>query len=385
VRRFLLASLLSLAACNFEHGSLSGGPREAGADDASDAPLIDAMIDGPSPLCYGRSPFTVCLTMEPSSAIVFTSSIETTGCTYNMGTGQGELITANGTSLCVVAGATIDMIPTNGTSIGTSGSRPLVLIAAGDLNVPSGTRLDASSATNNVVGVPTGPGFNPSECGNKPSGASSTSGGGGGAGGTFGTKGGNGGAGGGATAGTAAQVPSPFIKLRGGCPGGDGGNGSSMSAAGGPGGGAIALFSHAAIQIDGTVTASGAAGEGGNAAKGGAGGGGSGGMILLHANTIMMGTNGKLIANGGGGGAGAGQSTSGDNGQDASQINTAASGGTFSSNGCTPGGAGAFGTTGAVTPQPGSNGGPGGGGGVGVIRVLSGQSLPASKVSPPPV
>jgi hypothetical protein len=385
VRRFLLANLLSLAACNFPHGSLNGGPREAGADDTGDdAPMIDAMIDGPSPLCYGRSPFTVCLTAEPAGTIVFTTGIETTSCTYNGGT-PGEIITANNTSLCVIAGATIDMLPTNNVSIGTSGDRPLVLIASGNLTVPLGTRLDASSATNNVVGVPTGPGFDPPECGNKPSGASSTSGAGGGAGGTFGTKGGNGAAGAGATGGQAAQVPTPFVKLRGGCPGGDGGNGNSASAAGGSGGGAIALFSHATIQIDGTVTASGAGGEGGNTQKGGGGGGGSGGMIVLHANAIMMGTMGKLISNGGGGGAGAGNSTPGDNGRDASVINMAASGGTESSGGATPGGAGAFGTTGAVTPQPGSNGGGGGGGGVGVIRVLSGQSLPTSKVSPPPV
>lgn len=351
-------------------------------DDATDAPLVDAMIDGLAPLCYGRAPFTVCLTAEPTKVIVFAGSIETTACTYNAGVEQGEIITANNTTMCVIAGASIDM---TGISVGTSGNLPLVLIASGDLTVPMGTRLDVSSATNNVSGVPTGPGFDPPECGNKPSGASSTSGGGGGAGGTFGTKGGNGGAGAGATGGQAAQVPTPFNKLRGGCPGGDGGNGNSASAAGGPGGGAIALFSHATIQIDGTVTASGAGGEGGNASKGGAGGGGSGGMIVLHANAIMLGTSGKIVANGGGGGAGAGNSQSGDNGEDASQLTTAAGGGTFSSSGCTPGGAGAFGTTGAVSPGLGSNGGPGAGGGVGVIRVLSGQTLPPTKVSPPPV
>jgi hypothetical protein len=273
-------------------------------------------------------------------------------------------------------------------SLGVFGDKPLMLVASGSINVPAGAILDGSSAAFPTVGqAGDGPNANPSDCGNRPSGGANALGAGGGAGGTLGTKGGDGGDGAGAAGGVASAVPTPFNKLRGGCPGGNGGAGGSGSSTttGGSGGGAIALFAHGTIQIDGTITVNGAGGEGGDDPKGGAGGGGAGGMVVLDAPTINMGTTGQIMANGGGGGAGAGTTQSGDNGKDAVALDAAASGGTLSAFGCTPGGAGAFKSTAAVTPANSGNGGPGAGGGVGVIRVLSGQTLAAAKVSPTPI
>ncbi|HUS27422.1 MAG TPA: hypothetical protein VMZ53_02905 [Kofleriaceae bacterium] len=385
MRRLLPASFLLFAACNFPHGSLgTGDGGSTGDDDASDA-AIDAMIDAPDPSCYGRGAFYVCFMPAPTGDVTLQGNIDTTACTAET-TGStlvGATKMVSGVSVCVIAAASFTM---QGATVGTLGDKPLLLLATGNITIPTGVELDGRSAAFPLVGSPgDGPNANPSDCGNRPSGASSTTGGGGGAGGTFGTKGGNGGNGGGAMGGMAAAVPTPFVKLRGGCPGGNGGGGNgSTGGAGGSGGGAIALFSHGTIQIDGTITVSGAGGEGGNASKGGAGGGGSGGMVVLDGAAVMMGVAGKIIANGGGGGAGAGNSTSGDDGKDAIVLDAAAPGGVLSASGATPGGAGAFGSTAAGSPQPGANGGGGGGGGAGVIRVLSGQALPSTKVSPPP-
>jgi len=373
------------SACDFPHGSL-GARDGAPPGDAADAPMIDAMIDGPAPLCYGRAPFTVCLSAEPSGAVVLAGSIESTACTYNGVTAlPGEIVTAeNGSMVCVVAGASIDM---TGISVGTSGDKPVVLIASGNITVPSGTRLDASSATNNVTGVPTGPGFDPPDCGAPAPGGANDNGAGGGAGGSFGSVGGNGAAGVAAAGGTAKPAAMNVVTLRGGCPGGDGGAGTNGGVLGGPGGGAIALFAHGMLMIDGTVTASGAAGVGGKVSRGGGGGGGSGGMIVMHAQTIMIGGSAVIVANGGGGGGGAGNSSSGgENGTDAgSLLTTPAAGGNDTGGGASVGGNGATKGAPAQDAPSAANGGGGGGGGLGIIRVLSGlQQLNTARFSPNP-
>jgi hypothetical protein len=386
VRRLLSVSLL-FAACGFPHGSL--GPRDGdttGGDDDGDidAPLFDAMPDTPDDNCYARGSFYTCLQAPPTGAVTLQGNINTTLCTAET-TGAPltgtAMMTSDGTAVCVFTAASFTMAAAS--SVGVFGAKPLVLIASGNITVPAATTLDASTVKG-AAAEDSGPNANPSDCGNRPSGGANAAGGGGGAGGTFGTKGGNGGNGGGATGGVASAVPTPFNKLRGGCPGGNGGTGGagSTTAVGGSGGGAVALFSHGTIQIDGTITVNGAGGQGGFDSKGGAGGGGSGGMVVLHAMTINMGAASRIMANGGGGGAGSGNSSDGDDGADATLMDTAASGGVFATSGTTPGGAGAVNATGAVTPGNSANGGPGAGGGLGVIRVLSGQSLPSARTSP---
>lgn len=387
VRRLLSASLLVAAsACSFQHGSLTGGGDDGGPrDSAIDAPP-DAPPDAFDPLCYGKGGFYVCLSTAPTMAISFTNAIDTTACRADTDGGliNGTVVAVgSATMVCMFAGTSITI---GSTLAGAFGDKPLLLIASGNISIPVGTTLDARSAAYPTVGNPSnGPGANPSACGTPPDGAAGAGGAGGGGGGTFGSKGGNGGDGGAGAGGQAAAVPTSFTTLRGGCPGGKGGMGGAGSARanGGAGGGAVAMFARGNIQIDGSLTVSGAGGGGGQASKGGAGGGGSGGMIVLQAAAIAIGTTGQMQANGGGGGAGAGNGQDGDHGQDAITFDMAASGGIFSTSGATPGGAGAFKSTGAVTPANSGNGGPGGGGGVGVIRVLSGQTLPVARISPP--
>lgn len=386
VRPLLPASLLALAsACSFQHGSLSGsGGDDGGPRDATDAPMIDTPPDAFDPLCYGKGTFYYCLAAQPTASISFTADIDTTACTAATagGTIDGSVVAFGGTAMVCMFAAT--SMTVGGTTAGAYGDKPLLLISSGNINVPTGTNLDGSSAGYPVAGsASNGPGANPTDCGAVPDGSGSANGAGGGAGGTYGSRGGNGANGGGANGGQAATVPTSFTKFRGGCPGGHGGAGGSVRSNGGAGGGAMALFARGTIQIDGNVTVSAAGGGGGQSSKGGGAGGGSGGMIVLSAATINLGTTGHIQANGGGGGAGAGNGQDGDHGQDALVFDQPASGGIFSTSGASPGGAGAYKSTAAVTPSNSGNGGAGGGGGVGVIKVLSGQTLAPAKISPP--
>jgi hypothetical protein len=371
-----LALVVALAACGFEHGGHAGqGPNDGHVDAPPGDP--DAMPDA-DPSCFGVSPFIVCPTAQPAQPLVINTNVNTSGTAPSCDNGRGVVMTVAGTESCVLAGTDISF--SGPSTTGSSGSRPLVLIATGTITIEDGNTLDARSATTG-----TGPGSNPSDCGAASNGTASGGNGGGGAGGSFGSKGGNGAAAGGGTGGAAtAAVTTPVNKLRGGCPGGTGAGNTVV--AGGAGGGAVLVIAKTKIEIDGTLTVSGAGGLGGVQSKGGGGGGGSGGMIVLHAPTVTIGSNARLMANGGGGGGGAGANDSGLPGDDATMLGSAAAGGGTNGPGTTVGGAGAFKAQAAGTPANGGggSGGGGGGGGVGVIRVLSGQTISGNNASPAP-
>jgi hypothetical protein len=369
-----LGLVVVLAACGFEHGVPAGHGPNDGDIDVPPGVDPDAMPDA-DPGCFGPAPFVVCPTVQPTQPLDIDSNITTNGTAQSCDTGRGVVMTIAGTESCVLAGT--DITFSGSSTRGSSGSRPLVLIATGTITIAEGDTLDARGAT-----IGPGPGSNPSDCGAPPSGMVSGGNGGGGAGGSFGSKGGSGANGGAAAGGPAnAAASTPVNKLRGGCPGG---SGAGTTVAGGNGGGAVLMIAKTKIQIDGTLTVSGAGGLGGKSAKGGGGGGGSGGMIVLHAPMVSIGDNARLIANGGGGGGGAGAMDDGVSGDDATMLGTAAAGGGTNGPGTTAGGAGAFKATDAVTPANagGGGGGAGGGGGVGVIRVLSGQTISDNNCSP---
>jgi hypothetical protein len=271
-----------------------------------------------------------------------------------------------------------------GGNVQVVGSRPLVLVAFGEIRI-EGT-VDAS-ATGATAGGGAG---SDATCG---AGVGSTggdqrddfdhAGGAGGAGGGFGTAGGDGPAlagsegqpasTGGAPGGDASLVP-----LRGGCRGGNGGNGGGV---GGAGGGAIQLVAQAQLRVNGTVSVAGGGGAGGTATSSGGGGGGSGGAILLEARSLEI--RGALTANGGGGGEGRlNLGSNGDPGADGDRELAdpagGGNGGTFQFGG--NGGSGAAAAIAAAAGATGSRsfaeaaGSGGGGGGVGRVR-LNGDVL----------
>lgn len=359
----------ALAGCSFVPiAATSGGDGSAMHDARMIDNAIDVPPDVPDPNCFAGGAFYFCLQTLPSGNQSL-GDVDTSMCNV-----QGAQIAMIGQdSVCVIAGSSIDLGDSN-----VTGSRPLVIVATGDIN-QSGY-LDASSATNQGDG----PAANDASCTmNTNDGSNSASGAGGGAGGSFGTPGAGGAAGNAAIGGTPGGVASkPVDRLRGGCKGGFGGAGTNRQAPPGSGGGAVMLVARGTIHLDGTIDASGAGGTGGVQTKGGGGGGGSGGMILLYG-TVAATTNAILFANGGGGGGGAGQGTDGNPGADATLYNMAAAGAMPNGGGSTPGGNGGFGMTAPTKPMASTTGGGGGGGSVGVIRLLGGAQLGSAKVSPP--
>lgn len=375
--------LVMAAGCGFDHGAAlrDGGP----TDDATDGSIIDTPPDAFDPLCFGRAPFTICMQSMPAGTKSL-NDVDTDGpSSCDSGEGTTMMVGANPVAACVIAADTISL---GSTLVGVSGDKPLVLLAVTTLRINAGSTLDVTSGRT----AGNGPGANPTDCGPATtlSGSDSLGGAGGGAGGSFGASGGAGAPGAAGTGGTPIPPASiPVDKLRGGCPGGFGGDGDGAQnggerAAGSSGGGAVYLLTRGELIVDGVVDASGAGGNGGNSSKGGGGGGGSGGMILIHAGSIRVGASGQLVANGGGGGGGAGNGTDGADGSDPSVLNMAAAGGPASGGGSSAGGAGGFKSTAAGSATNTGNGGAAGGGSVGVIRVLSGQAIPANNVSPTP-
>jgi hypothetical protein len=345
--------------------------------------MIDMPLDMFDARCFGKAPFTTCLSMPPTSSVTLPQNINTdsTGqfnCTASGGT--VELIGTSAVEACVFAGTTVNA---SGSIIGVFGSRPLVVLSSGNLNV-STPNFDISSGSGG-----NGPNANPADCAPamNMNGQSSGNGGGGGAGGSFGARGGEGGVGGSGvlSGGTAKPADTAFNKLRGGCAGGQGA-GPSGAAAGGAGGGAVYLVARGTLTIDGTINASGAGGTGGQGPRGGGGGGGSGGMVVLHATNLNVNVVGRVFANGGGGGGGAGASgTNGGAGADPTVADVGAMGGQRGDIQGAPGGTGGFKATVASDGTAAVQGAGGGGGGVGVIRILSGQSPAPLTVSPTPI
>jgi len=331
--------------------------------------------------CYGTTGWLLCLGAPPTASIDLSGTLDTDISPLCLAAVPQTWIDAGQPDACVVAGAMI----TASAEVTVRGTRPLVLLADTKIKFVSTDILELAS--HRIGGV--GPGANATACFAGGNGGNSAQGGGGAAGGSFTTPGGDGGDGSGAGGGgSLATVPVPDL-LRGGCPGGRGGSGGAGSAVGGPSGGAVYLVAGGSLSLGGFVNASGAGGSPGTVGHGGAGGGGSGGMIVMAAPSIDV--TGIMLANGGGGGEGSDNNTSGGNGQDPDLTlpTLPALGGDSGSTSGGDGGAGAADTIAARNAMNAaagsSSGGGGGGGSVGVIRVLTGQQLTGSRISPPPV
>ena len=354
----------------------SAGPgtnEDAGVDpDAADAPIDSP--DAPAGFaCYGTGMVKdICFPQPPTTALVVSNNVIVD--TAMVGGANCTTIVAQngGPSLCVIAKQSITI--GLGATLSATGANPLVLIAAGSIDI-TGTLDVSSHRSGNVVGAGAR-----STCtsGNGNNANAPPAGGGGGAGGSFKGAGANGGQGRGQTAGgTPAAASNPGVLL-GGCAGGRGGTGAGGGGAGngGAGGGAVYVIAGSSIKIMGSIKASGAGGTegtGGLDSGGGAGGGGSGGMIGLDAPVIQL--LGTIAANGGGGGGGNGDDFDrpGQPGGETMLPGAPATGGNGGNGG---GGNGGAGFAQPIAPAGGSNGsnpycgGGGGGGGSGVIRVF---------------
>jgi hypothetical protein len=248
--------------------------------------------------------------------------------------------------------------------VSVTGGLPLILVAAGDIDVVGELSATAELDKANGGGFATMDG---GKMGGGPGGGAAASAGISGGGGAYCGKGGAGAAAmgmggpGGAPFGTPELVP-----LLGGSGGG------SNFYGGGAGGGAIHLVAGGKLSILVTGRVS-AGGGGGGGHEGQAGGGGSGGALLLEAPEIVCA--GSLAVNGGSGGSGSG-GADGQNGQASSTpaAGAAAVGGAGSAAAVLDGGEGV---------KNGNNIG-GGGGGAGRIRLntRSGAAMITGPTSP---
>jgi hypothetical protein len=290
-----------------------GGNKIDGADGQG------ASVDGATDLCFSRPSLGLgaCLAALPMND--FSVSASTT-----IDTGTFALcatLTTSTQDLCVVAAKSIAI--GSGTVIRVIGARPLVLFSPTMIEI-DGT-LDVASHIGG--GMPTsGAGENPPACGATQGGAMQ----GGGAGGSFGSRGGNGGKGADNNSMPGqAQLALPITAFHGGCRGGIGADGIAQAAYGG---GAVAMFAPT-ISINGTINASGMAGPGAVISSKGGYGGASGGMLVLSAPSVMLGTQGEMLANGGAGGGGSSSSVAGANGGEATTFSSTITGGQGGNNG----------------------------------------------------
>lgn len=136
--RWYWLGLATLTACGFRSPNSSGGDGSTDAALTDSSMGTDASTDAGSSLCFG-SFVEVCLAAAPGPAITVNS-----GETRTIDTQAGSpdcVATTSGAGACVVAAASITV---NGTLRGT-GSRPLVLLAAGTIAVNTGGVIDVAS------------------------------------------------------------------------------------------------------------------------------------------------------------------------------------------------------------------------------------------------
>ena len=330
-------------------------------------PSADAASDAGA--CFGEAPYLVCPTIDPTTDRVVDSSLvlsTDTDCTEVVG------------GLCVVSAR--DLTISTAGVIRAVGTRPLVLLAAGQLTI------DGTVDVGGHGGI-SGPGVSDSmNCLPAVAPTPGVNGGGGAAGGTFATRGGRGGAGAiGTNAGGIPQRVALDAALHAGCAGGFGADSSPSVHAdpGGGGGGAVYLIGGEALILKGTINASGGGGGRGLAPKSGGSGGGAGGMILLWSPSTTG--SATLIANGGGGGGGADNGANGLPGQEATGLGAPLGGGGGGGAGAGRGGAGAAGSGDGVDGVNDSTnaGGGGGGGGGGRILLLGAHGGLMVQASPP--
>jgi len=270
----------------------------------------------------------------------------------------------------------------SGVTIQAQGSRPLKIVASGNMTMAG--VIEANGASVTADGVATA---SPGGPGGTAGGAGGTAGSGQGGGGLASNAQNGGGGGGFGGAGARGAVYSATGSGGLGGPaygdldalfqGGSGGAGSGqggLPTAGGGGGGAVALHA-SALTISGVILASGGSGA---CSSGGGSGGGSGGAIVLHADTLE--STGVLFATGGSGGLGGiyADGGGGGGGRVAYQFKTLVSSGTPIVSGGTSGTRTTSGCSGhgGVSPDP-----TGAAGSVTKSKAASANTGPATAVS----
>ena len=374
---------LALVGCGFSVPSNSGG--------SDDEPVrMDASIDQPLDGCVSfSSQLETCgktgapLTISGMNTLNTDTGVMMNGTTTVMLASEIVVASTNQIELRVIYAGNV-MFTANA-QLRAVGSRPLAIIAFGDVSLGAGALIDVGAGGAGAFTMcPNGAARGENDGG----------GGGGGGGGSFaalGGKGGNGNSDGGGSDGGAAGVVVPLpAGPRGGCPGAGGGNGDQDGGEGGPAGGALYIASATQIELlsNAAINAGGGGGGGGRQSglsngDAGGGGGGSGGMILLEAPKVR--SAGVLAANGGGGGEGSGDGDAGNPGARGPASTMRADGGKSGSPTGTDGGKGGAAATTAGDPPPGNpqaGGAGGGGGGVGYIKVTSPDQMLGSSVSP---
>lgn len=292
-----------------------GGSIDPGVTDA----FVEATVERPD---AGRVPFVPSHVSANAYGLYGPNltdivGIDTTARTVKTLDGGSQRLLEDDNGIAVLSAGVVSIH----TPITISGSRPLAIIATGDVTIDATIELSADGPNPGPGGANSGvgPGAGAS--------SSAASGGGGGAG--YGT---NGAAGAGDAGGDGGSVYNSDGKDFVGGSGGGNVASSSCSVKGGAGGGALQITSLGSITITsmGRVLCGGGGGSGGGGSGGvrcpgtsngtGGGGGGAGGLVFLEAvKGIDLKSSSLISATGGGGGAGAGlilDGVAGKNGQD---------------------------------------------------------------------
>ncbi len=356
-------------------GAVSDTRCDLGCDDTGAVPVCARMIPSnvESALWRGDAPDVVI-----ESALGFdTSACDATTAPTTIVAQEGAL------ELCVISTGDFEIRERG--SLSVTGSRPLVIMAAGDVRIIGSLNVSADGQEAGPGGFGGGTLSRDSSLwdGRGPFGGeagehtNSFDDGGGGGGGLC-SHGGNGGAGGGAGGGlSGGRVDASWelVPLFGGGGGGRGRGyvstfgGGTNAGMGGAGGGALQISTEGTILVSGVIAAGGGGGLPGRNAFGttfnwgSGGGGGAGGAVLLEAPDIRF-DGGQVLAGGGGGGGGAGRDSDGDAG-DNGGAGTAAGGAGDAVRGA-PGGDGSgptvlSGLVGGDNLSSNANGGGGGG------------------------
>lgn len=311
-----------------------------------------------APGCYGTGIVVVCPAFAPMGSYVPSGPVR-----INTDTATScAQLKPGSPNVCVIAATTIQI----STLLTAVGSRPLVLLATGSIELAGQIDVASHRAMTEIIGAGADPMCMPGAV------PTTTDGG---PGGSFS---GSGGRGGGAVASGPPVLPT---MMRGGCRGAAGGG--PGPGPGGHGGGAIFLIAGTSILVNGLINASGEGGGPGVSSSGGGGGGGAGGMIGFDAPMITL-DSGLVIANGGGGGEGGtvGPSMAGSDPNVMTPLQPALGG-----RGSIDGGRGGNGSAGLQRNggdgQTAFDASGGGGGGAGVILMYGNRTV-AATLSPPP-